>query len=1715
MADQTLGSILRDSGVTAHVIIPPQLMTLLDSLFLQPPNIPVPLPPIGPLTGKIRAGMEQSLPGFASLGIDPTGPDVDFTLVVGTGSSFRIDLTFQDALKLPAALHGARVVLGQNEKHLEQLVPDTRVLLKNALVVRIAGDAVRPASLRILLPGAENALIPLRCQPEAWTWGDSGFGLNLPNGIVVDDTPLEAPEPPVDPSSPFASENLAWRGISIRGAELYLPEKTPLIGKMPIPVDLEIGSPAGMDARTVVTVPAEGDRPEILATVEWHDPVATTLAIPPTSVELVAKWQIHGSETTFDETPVRLAGGNPLIVRGRYARDPRDGQIRFNLSVEAGGEDGLVSVSAEPGEVVANTFVTATALATAIMADAQTNNDPERDPSGTSLLLLLGAAGALSKSLMRKGKVVVHGTQIEGDVAVANSPLRLRVDYSVDMVINGIRLGTALGITMNDKVPMRVRYRNVLLEVDFQKEGLKRFHLSFAGASVLVEDPGGWLVNSHGSLLDVIGTRSGHGSTWFEVDLRFALDLGPVKVSGATIRATFDDPGVPNLELRGLDARLDVPGLVTGRGYGQVSQAGFEAGMAAEIVPLGLSTEAYLKIQTPEVVIQLGLDLPGPIPLANSGLGLFGLGGLVGINSKPKLRTPQEIPDPVERQLLWRHSPPETIAERTSMLLGLGAVIGTVPDLGFAFSSKAMILVVTPNLAMRASLDSKLLAERAKMAELGTVTPTGGLRVLGLLVVDQDGIALSLRGEFMIKRLLQVTIPIAAYYPYGKNNWFLRIGSDSVDNRGPGPIQALLLPEFLDIKGYAYLMLHGDGITNLGNTGLSLNGFALGMGFGFDMLIPMGIIFLEMSAQAVVGIATKPFMFIGLGSLQGTLHLGPFSLGVSSEVKFQVGPGDQRVFYLKVCGEIDLWFTTLRGCVEIGTSTIRDGVPDPMDPVLAGVSLMDWQGGRVAVPVSSTDSPGDPPSELPAVWPDALPVLEFAIGPSHADSTGISARINKAFAGDGMAGSDELRYMYSLSRLELQEFDPQSGSWSPAELKDVPSWGAWQVPKHGGSNLPGARELVLLSGELHHWTRKLTNGGKGLPTNPTKVIGDLCGADNQPVRGWVLGYQANAGSPPSQWHLPSEGSWLQRFYSVFDAEVSTIYQELDLDVYTVHPDLAIHPLHPGGPSVFPEPVAAGERLFSGGLLLPHLAPEGDIVLSEELFPTATLTFSEPLKGMEVYILVPEGASQNHVLEAFGRDVNGVGVSLQRRDEPSSLPGTMVIAFSETSGRELTQVEIAFALTLPVLVLGVSGFTRLAQQAATQATNATRQATEQLTQLHHLKPAARRPMLKADTTYKLIVEVERKGQRKNQQAVIFQTQKSAFYFKTAPQEPEEIHLTLPIWLNIFQKTDTFDPSYLQRYIKGWTPADHTQHWFRNDPVEIHFSVDHIAGMLEMYKHGIKVEVLRTDTPPGHPDGGSAFGVDSMHSLQLVSLMSAADRELVTIGQTLIQSGLACRLPVPGASQGGRLLLEPNAQYDAVASFPKLNGGVAPRVIPGIHFGTSRYLDVPDLLRALGFESAGAVAGRVTGDIQVNPPMGITNAEGDRAVELALEQLGLQSWPAVQVARTSALWQRGEDAWLLAGVLMEAPEPIQRFDETAQRWRLRIDGVLCGAHTFEIVRRNASGSLFLFLTGAPFVPVAPLELKGHEIAPSAPAGADEKAISAFSSVASVPAFLEFAA
>jgi hypothetical protein len=324
-------------------------------------------------------------------------------------------------------------------------------------------------------------------------------------------------------------------------------------------------------------------------------------------------------------------------------------------------------------------------------------------------------------------------------------------------------------------------------------------------------------------------------------------------------------------------------------------------------------------------------------------------------------------------------------------------------------------------------------------------------------------------------------------------------------------------------------------------------------------------------------------------------------------------------------------------------------------------------------------------------------------------------------------------------------------------------------------------------------------------------------------------------------------------------------------------------------------------------------------------------------------------------------------------------------------------------------------------------------------------------------------------------------------------------------------DVFDPQYLERYLFGYTPGDHTQAWLTGDPVAVHFDADHIEQLANRYGHDVVLRCRRTDTPPGRPDD-EPEELSGFVLLTAVSLAKVADSRLFFGAVSAAVAGGMCDLPrTGGASLGGLPRLEPGATYDLAVAFPRSGEADGGAALPGVVFTTSRWKTPDDLLEALGFEQQ---PGRRASDLPVVPTgtFDPTDTVGDLLVQRALAQLGVERWPAATDARTVALWSREGDRWLLAGVLLAAPEPIHR-PEVAGVARLTVDTLSCPGGSFRAPLRDGTGSRLLYRATQPFQPAGPLELKGAQQRPLADAPPPPPAPFALrADIGAVPRFAE---
>jgi hypothetical protein len=199
------------------------------------------------------------------------------------------------------------------------------------------------------------------------------------------------------------------------------------------------------------------------------------------------------------------------------------------------------------------------------------------------------------------------------------------------------------------------------------------------------------------------------------------------------------------------------------------------------------------------------------------------------------------------------------------------------------------------------------------------------------------------------------------------------------------------------------------------------------------------------------------------------------------------------------------------------------------------------------------------------------------------------------------------------------------------------------------------------------------------------------------------------------------------------------------------------------------------------------------------------------------------------------------------------------------------------------------------------------------------------------------------------------------------------------------------------------------------------------------------------------------------------------------------------------------LDPSAHYElGLVAIPAPGGSLAKAVISSALFSTSAYATPDALVDALMVGPIGDVELR---DVSVPALAGVTGS-GDAAFERLLVAAKLDPWPAVVGTRISRLWIRDAagDPWRIAGVLLEASEPLNRPD--------RLDGwSLAGAGgTFGPPIVDSLGTRVAFVaTPGPFEPAA------GDLAVSATAhepwmGAGARPISRSQAIAIAPAWSE---
>ncbi len=774
--------------------------------------------------------------------------------------------------------------------------------------------------------------------------------------------------------------------------------------------------------------------------------------------------------------------------------------------------------------------------------------------SYVDLALGAGAAGALAASRwIRTRSITLRGGELVITHPAAGAPEAfLFFDLETELQLDAEVGGTTLLATRR---PIKVRHKAIGLRLDFGSDGgapqLQPVFDPSQGFSLDLSDPGLFEVPPPlGDILQPDAARMARENPLtFEVDLVSKADLGVVTIDRAGVRVPLDAPAAPTLTALG--AHLNA-GAVQGSGYLQILPSGLAGHLDASLAPpLGLRASADLRLARAHdagtdltlVLAGLAVDWPIPIPLANSGLGLFGILGLFGMHVERDQAPGQGALDWLVNRAAGNAADPR--AWRTAAhhwALGVGAVIGTV-EWGFLIHAKGMIVLELPGPRLLLLMNADILS--ARPPKEGTTTG----RLLAVVDVEPNALTIGVMLDYEIKPLLQVRVPVEAYFDRDHpERWRLDVGG--LPPRLPASARFLF-----GFRADGYLLIHGDGIPDSGDPMPPspadfpigpLHGVAVAAGIRAALTWgPESIgLYLKVAAQADVGVSFKPFVIVGKLTLHGELHLFIVSIGASAAADVRITANS---FFVKaeVCGEVDFFFS-VSGCVTLKLGDERIQLPPP-DPLLRAVSLHSRSpallpGSGAGQPIDGSlgdavaltpDGQMPPDAPLPVVPIDAIPALQLEMRPGVAPGCAFFAQPIPTLLPLGPADQPldpkqlpaaawvrrgQRCYHYRLKTVTLNGTGPDNAPLAaPLDEGETPAvwWDRYGKPNPGDDN---DVQLALLT-----WTPDPTPAAAEYTTSRDERAkqrwGDVCAAVAEPASMLWTFRQAALGPSRAGWTL--------------------------------------------------------------------------------------------------------------------------------------------------------------------------------------------------------------------------------------------------------------------------------------------------------------------------------------------------------------------------------------------------------------------------------------------------------------------------------------------------------------------------------------------------------------------------------------------------------------------
>lgn len=502
------------------------------------------------------------------------------------------------------------------------------------------------------------------------------------------------------------------------------------------------------------------------------------------------------------------------------------------------------------------------------------------------------------------------------------------------------------------------------------------------------------------------------------------------------------------------------------------------------------------------LAIYVSAELPFGIPLASTGLALYGMAGLFALNMEPDKGPAQPWYSTGTED--WFHHPEPGVAVLTkwrnqlnSLALGAGVTIGTLSDNGYIFSGKFLLVFIFPGPIIMLEGKANLLKQRAQL--------DGGDPLFRALTVLDFRVGLMLMGldvHYKYKangQLLDLHGGSEAFFDFHDGSiWHIYLGEREPRTRR---IRADLFNRL--IQANAYFMIDAQH-------------FATGAWAGLDKSWNYGPVsltvqvWIELNAE----LSYKPTQFHGELGMHGGLALHLFGFGFEVALDARLAADTPHPYH--ILGHFDVALSlpvplpsySASVSLEWGPVPDRPPIPLPLKEVTVEhfKTTTCWplprQGAEwLLVPdyddgagflrefgVDPYDERTAPPDYAPVVPLDCRPRLTFGCSVNDDAGIGVNAHLAEPEwerIGDPARNEGPMLARYGLKQVVLDRWDVQSRTWLTEAYRGGPTppgatasqalFGSWaplpQIPSAAGDGV-GHTKLWLWSQNPFDYTRR-------------------------------------------------------------------------------------------------------------------------------------------------------------------------------------------------------------------------------------------------------------------------------------------------------------------------------------------------------------------------------------------------------------------------------------------------------------------------------------------------------------------------------------------------------------------------------------------------------------------------------------------------------------------